>query len=174
LWLFAGLILVTTCGQYAREMELPSHKFHRTYRVRVHGPLTRYKVQAIQRGISIQKANGKDGDTVNRGRVTRYAPMKVDFEFAKGRKRPGTSTNSWITITCTEGKNRQIRSVLQHLGCKYILAWNDYASLTKCQPDRPQFLIFFPSFLHNSDRDAFISYIVWGLSAANHSTGHGN
>jgi pseudouridine synthase len=132
-----GLILVTTCGQYAREMELPTHKFHRTYRVRVHGPLTKYKIQAIQRGISIRKTTeGKkqpddDSDTIiinnnNTGHpnnVTRYAPMKVDFDLSgKGRgKRPGTSTNSWITITCTEGKNRQIRNVLQHLGCKYEL-----------------------------------------------------
>lgn len=103
-----GLILVTTCGQYAREMELPSTQIHRTYRVRVHGLLTRYKVEAIQRGIRI---DGKGGT------VTRYGPMKVDMKAPKGRGRQ-RSTNTWLTITCTEGKNRQIRNVLQHLGCK--------------------------------------------------------
>ena len=46
-------MLVTTNGSYARDMELPIHQIHRTYRVRVHGPLTRYKIQAIQRGITI-------------------------------------------------------------------------------------------------------------------------
>jgi 23S rRNA pseudouridine2605 synthase len=174
-----GLILVTTCGQYAREMELPYHKFHRTYRVRVHGPLTKYKIQTIQRGISIRKASGKDGegDTVNTGHATRYAPMKVDFDVAKGRKRPGTSTNSWITITCTEGKNRQIRNVLQHLGCKSIqfsLGTRTRAFLIVNLITNHCFAIYFPSLLHNSDRDAFISHFVWGLSAANHSTGHGH
>ncbi|CAB9502011.1 Ribosomal large subunit pseudouridine synthase B [Seminavis robusta] len=99
-----GLMLVTTSGRYARDMELPVHQLHRTYRVRVHGPLTRYKIQAIQRGITITN-DGTGG--------TRYSPMKVQLEQHRQRR---SSTNSWITISCTEGKNRQIRNVLQHLG----------------------------------------------------------
>ena len=98
-----GLILVTNDGKYAREMELPSNELHRTYRVRVHGPLSHYKIKAMQRGISI--ADPKDG------KLTRYAPMKVLVEG-----RPSKGTNTWIQITCTEGKNRQIRNVLKHLG----------------------------------------------------------
>lgn len=105
-----GLILVTTCGHYARDMELPTNQLHRTYRVRVHGLLTRYKVQAIQRGLRI--------DTKDSNEVTRYGPMKVHMQLPKGQKNNKRGTNTWITISCTEGKNRQIRNVLKHLGCK--------------------------------------------------------
>ena len=55
-------------------------------------------------------------DTMGGGRDTRYSPMKVELEHRQRR----SSTNSWIKITCTEGKNRQIRNVLQHLGCKCL------------------------------------------------------
>lgn len=100
-----GLIMVTTCGRYAREMELPVHQFHRTYRVRVHGPLTQYKILALQKGLRME-----DKHT---GKVVRFAPMKVEVEGARNKRQ---ATNCWIRMTCTEGKNRQIRNVLKHLG----------------------------------------------------------
>jgi pseudouridine synthase len=95
-----GLILVTNDGQYAREMELPSSKLHRTYRVRAHGILSDYKLGRIRKGISV------DG--------VRYAPMKVHVES----KKQTNSTNKWLQVTCCEGKNRMIRNVFTHLGCK--------------------------------------------------------
>jgi 23S rRNA pseudouridine2605 synthase len=97
-----GLILFTTDGSYARELELPRNKVHRTYRVRVHGLLTPHKLKAMRSGITIKNA--------------RYRGMKVQLEDT-GRK-GASSTNTWLRITCTEGKNRQIRNVLSHLGCK--------------------------------------------------------
>ena len=104
-----GLILVTTSGKYAREMELPMYEFHRTYRVRVHGPLTQYKILAIQKGLRMEDKHS--------GKVIRFAPMKVEVEGSSS-KQQRRSTNCWIRMTCTEGKNRQIRNVLKHLGCK--------------------------------------------------------
>jgi 23S rRNA pseudouridine2605 synthase len=98
-----GLIIVTNNGAYARELELPSNQLHRTYKVRVHGALTQQKVDMIQRGVTT--SNG-----------TRYRGMKVHVETP--RKGKINSTNKWIELTCTEGKNRQIRNVLQHFGCK--------------------------------------------------------
>jgi 23S rRNA pseudouridine2605 synthase len=95
-----GLILVTNDGQYAREMELPGSKLHRTYRVRAHGILSEYKLGRIRKGIMIEGV--------------RYAPMKVRVESKKQTK----STNKWLEVTCCEGKNRMIRNVFSHLGCK--------------------------------------------------------
>jgi 23S rRNA pseudouridine2605 synthase len=95
-----GLILVTNDGQYAREMELPTSKLHRTYRVRAHGILSDYKLGRIRKGITIEGI--------------RYAPMKVHVESKKQTK----STNKWLEVTCCEGKNRMIRNVFTHLGCK--------------------------------------------------------
>lgn len=103
-----GLILVTNDGQYAREMELPSSQLHRTYRVRVHGILSDYKIGRIRKGITIEGV--------------RYAPMKVRVESKKQTR----STNKWLEVTCGEGKNRMIRNVFTHLGCKYswVKSWN--------------------------------------------------
>lgn len=98
-----GLLLLTSDGNYARQMELPSNKLHRTYRVRVHGAsLVPHKIQQLQKGLMV------DG--------VRYAPMKV-ATTATPSSRFTRGTNSWIQITCCEGKNRQIRNVLRHLGC---------------------------------------------------------
>ena len=97
-----GLIILTNDGGYAREMELPSNKFHRTYRARVHGRLTEPKMRAIRSGVTIDN--------------TQYGGMDVKIEKASARREQ--STNTWLRITCSEGKNRQIRKVLEHLGLK--------------------------------------------------------
>ena len=98
-----GLMVVTNDGAYARAMELPTNQLHRTYRVRVHGLLHAYKLTRIERGMTIEGV--------------RYRGMKVNVE--KPRRSKASSTNQWITLTCTEGKNRQVRNVLQHLGCTF-------------------------------------------------------
>lgn len=100
-----GLLLVTDDGQYSRELELPSNKIHRTYRVRAHGFLNEHKLARLHRGLTI------DG--------TFYSGMDVEVEEPKRRKM-AESSNKWLKVTCTQGKNRQIRKVLNHLGCKLL------------------------------------------------------
>lgn len=97
-----GLLILTNDGSYARELELPSNKFHRTYRARVHGRLTEPKMRAIRSGVAIDN--------------TQYGGMDVSIEKSSARREQ--STNTWLRITCCEGKNRQIRKVLEHLGLK--------------------------------------------------------
>lgn len=99
-----GLMLLTNDGRYARDMELPQNAFHRTYRARVHGRITPGKLKAVRSGVSI------DG--------TFYKGMRVNLELNKGHRVKGGNTNSWIRVTCVEGKNRQVRRVLDHLGLK--------------------------------------------------------
>jgi len=110
-----GLILVTNDGGFAREMELPSSKMHRVYRVRVHGRLTTYKIDRIRKG-GIEYEN------------VRYPSMKVAVE--KPRRSRSTSSNTWLRVTCTEGKNRQIRNVFAALGLSVTrlirIAYGDY------------------------------------------------
>lgn len=95
-----GLIVMTNNGAYARELELPKNNVHRTYRVRVHGKLTPHKLKAMRSGVMVNNV--------------RYNGMKVQIENTRKR----ASTNTWLRITCTQGKNRQIRNVLSHLGCE--------------------------------------------------------
>jgi len=97
-----GLLVVTNCGVYSRDMELPGNLFHRVYRARVHGRFTESKMRAIRNGIEI------DG--------VRYNGMKVSIERKTGRRE--RSANTWVRVTCTEGKNRQIRKVFDSLGLK--------------------------------------------------------
>jgi len=97
-----GLILITNDGSYSHKMEHPSNAIPRTYRVRAHGLITDYKLSKIRRGVTIEGIQ--------------YKGMNVRVESARSHSSKKTSTNSWLTVTCREGKNRQIRKVFEHFG----------------------------------------------------------
>lgn len=90
-----GLLLMTTSGDLARHLELPSTGLARTYRVRAFGDLARLKPDKLARGITV------DGIT--------YGPITAEIERAG-------ENNHWIRMTLHEGKNREIRRVLEYLG----------------------------------------------------------
>ncbi|KAL7527021.1 hypothetical protein ACHAXR_001762 [Thalassiosira sp. AJA248-18] len=130
-----GLMIFSNDGKYARELELPGNSLWRTYRVRVHGRLTPGKLRAMRKGLTVRlndNAMGHDrnpsGEVVQTGKLMRYKGVKVSIERKnlsqsssrmRGRNNGnvgGGSTNTWIQITCTEGKNRQLRRILGALG----------------------------------------------------------
>ena len=90
-----GLLLLTTDGGLARELELPSRGWKRKYRVRVHGKVTVGIIDKLQRGVQV------DG--------VHYAPCAVEVEREQG-------TNTWVLMTLTEGKNREIRRMMDSFG----------------------------------------------------------
>lgn len=89
-----GLLLLTNDGEFARQMELPENNFERVYRVRVFGQLPADNFRSLNKGVEV------DG--------VRYGKIGVKIE-KKG-------VNSWLQITLQEGKNREIRRVMEHLG----------------------------------------------------------
>jgi len=91
-----GLLLLTNDGGLARYLELPSNSWKRRYRVRVHGNVKSGNLARLARGVTV------DG--------MRYGPIKAAIERAK------TGANVWLTVTLEEGKNREIRKVMAHLG----------------------------------------------------------
>ncbi|ACI64787.1 predicted protein [Thalassiosira pseudonana CCMP1335] len=91
-----GLMIFSNDGQYARNLELPSNHLWRTYRVRVHGRLTLGKLTAMRKGVTVRGASGE---------VVQSTGKDVNG-----------STNTWLQITCTEGKNRQLRRILGSMG----------------------------------------------------------
>ena len=95
-----GLLLFTNSGDLARKMELPSIGLKRTYRARILGRLTDEQVQKLKKGVTV------DG--------VKYGPIEVKFETPRDRQ----SANSWIQVTLSEGKNREIRKVMEHMSCK--------------------------------------------------------
>ena len=90
-----GLLLLTNDGEWARKMELPSSHLERTYRVKVHGNLTGEALSRLSKGVKV------DG--------VQYAPARVQVEKKQG-------TNTWIQMTLTEGKNREIRRLMAFFG----------------------------------------------------------
>lgn len=90
-----GLLLLTNDGEFKRQMELPSTGIERTYRARCFGDVTQEQLEELIHGIEIEGV--------------RYGQIDANLERRTGR-------NGWIEMTLTEGKNREVRRVLEHLG----------------------------------------------------------
>ena len=90
-----GLLLLTNDGELKRAMELPSSLVPRTYRARTYGDISQDRLEELIEGIEI------DG--------MRYGKIDANMERRTGR-------NQWIELTLTEGKNREVRRVLEYLG----------------------------------------------------------
>ena len=92
-----GLLLLTNDGDLSHHLELPSTGWSRKYRVRVHGVIDGAKLNALSDGVTI--------DNIRYGQVI----AKLDRQMA---------TNAWLTIAIREGKNREIRRIMDYLGHK--------------------------------------------------------
>ena len=90
-----GLLLLTNDGDLAQRFAHPSYGVLRRYRARVHGRVEAAALAALGEGTSV--------------RGIAYGPIAVEIERANG-------ANSWLTVALREGKNREIRRVLGHLG----------------------------------------------------------
>ncbi|WP_239017814.1 pseudouridine synthase [Sphingomonas aracearum] len=92
-----GLLLLTTDGELKRQLELPATGVERAYRARAYGPVTQAQLEDLIHGVEI------DG--------IRYGSIDANLERRTG-------TNVWIEVVLKEGKNREVRRVLEHLGLK--------------------------------------------------------
>jgi 23S rRNA pseudouridine2605 synthase len=90
-----GLLLLTNDGELARVLELPATGWLRRYRVRAHGAIAQPKLDALRSGVTI---NG-----------IRYGTIEATVDRVQG-------SNTWLTFAIREGKNREVRNVLGHLG----------------------------------------------------------
>jgi 23S rRNA pseudouridine2605 synthase len=90
-----GLLLLTNDGDLARRLELPSTGWIRKYRVRVHGTVDPKALEGLANGVTI--------DGQNYGAITATLERQV-------------GANAWVAVALREGKNREIRRVMEHLG----------------------------------------------------------
>jgi len=90
-----GLLLLTNDGALSRRLELPSTGWLRRYKVRVHGVVEPERLATLGKGITIAGVS--------------YGPIRAELERVQG-------SNAWVTFTLREGKNREVRRVLEHLG----------------------------------------------------------
>ena len=92
-----GLLLLTTDGELKRQLELPATGVPRTYRARAYGQVTQAQLEELIEGVEI------DG--------VRYGSIDANLERRTG-------ANVWIELTLKEGKNREVRRVLEYLGLR--------------------------------------------------------
>ena len=90
-----GLLLLTNDGDFARYLELPETGLRRTYRVRVRGRVDSERLNSVAKGVTI------DG--------VRYGKIGIELERQQG-------SNAWLIVTLHEGKNREVRRVMDYLG----------------------------------------------------------
>jgi len=90
-----GLLLLTNDGGLKRHLELPATGWTRRYRVRAHGLSDAAALASLKHGIVVEGV--------------RYGPIAASIDRQQG-------SNAWLTMTLTEGKNREVRRVLEHLG----------------------------------------------------------
>ncbi|MBV8594469.1 MAG: rRNA pseudouridine synthase [Caulobacteraceae bacterium] len=95
-----GLLLLTNDGGLARALELPATGLRRQYRARARGHIDQARLDALKDGITVEGV--------------RYGPIEARLDKA----RPGgaSAANLWISLALTEGKNREVRRVLEALG----------------------------------------------------------
>lgn len=89
-----GLLLLTNDGELSRYLELPATGLQRKYRVRAFGNVTQAKLDSLQNGLTFKGV--------------KYGPIEATFESKQG-------SNNWIEVTISEGKNREVRNVMEYL-----------------------------------------------------------
>jgi 23S rRNA pseudouridine2605 synthase len=92
-----GLLLLTTDGGLKRQLELPATGVERAYRARAYGNVTQAQLEDLIEGVEIEGV--------------RYGSIDANLERRTG-------ANVWIEMILTEGKNREVRRVLEYLGLK--------------------------------------------------------
>ena len=93
-----GLLLLTNDGALSRYLELPSTGWSRKYRVRVKGRVQPDRLKALEKGITVEGV--------------RYGSIKVQVDQGS------EGSNSWLTLSLKEGKNREIRRVMEAINLK--------------------------------------------------------
>ncbi len=92
-----GLLLLTNDGGLSRTLELPSTGWLRRYRVRANGKTDPARLHSLKKGVTVQGIH--------------YGPIEATLDSEKG-------ANQWLTVGIREGKNREVRKVLEHIGLK--------------------------------------------------------
>ena len=90
-----GLLLLTNDGALARRLELPANGWIRRYRVRVYGAVDPRALARLAEGVTVEGV--------------RYGPIEAALEAR-------ALANSWLSVSLREGRNREVRKVMTHLG----------------------------------------------------------
>jgi 23S rRNA pseudouridine2605 synthase len=92
-----GLLLLTNDGELKRQLELPRTGVVRTYRARAYGQVTQAGLESLAEGITIEGVH--------------YGSINANLERRTG-------SNCWLEMSLAEGKNREVRRILEYLGLR--------------------------------------------------------
>lgn len=92
-----GLLLLTNDGGLSRILELPSTGWLRSYRVRANGRTDQQRLNSLKKGVTVEGVS--------------YGPIEATLDSEKG-------ANQWLTVGIREGKNREVRRVLEYIGLR--------------------------------------------------------
>lgn len=95
-----GLLLLTNDGELKRALELPATGIPRTYRVRAMGQVRQQDLEALAMGVTLEGV--------------RYGPVDASVD----RRATAGGVNIWLTMTLTEGKNREVRKLCEAMGLR--------------------------------------------------------
>jgi 23S rRNA pseudouridine2605 synthase len=95
-----GLLLLTNDGELKRALELPATGIPRTYRVRAMGQVRQQDLEALAMGVTLEGV--------------RYGPVDASVD----RRATSGGANIWLTMTLTEGKNREVRKLCEAMGLR--------------------------------------------------------
>jgi 23S rRNA pseudouridine2605 synthase len=90
-----GLLLLTNDGGLARVIAHPDTGWLRRYKVRAHGEVTQADLDKLRNGVTVDEMD--------------YGPIEARLDRVQG-------DNAWITLGLREGKNREVKRILEHLG----------------------------------------------------------
>ena len=97
-----GLLLLTNDGELSRALETPGNAWVRRYRARAFGDTTQAKLDKLKEGVVIEGV--------------KYGAIEAKLD--KAHEKAGGGKNLWITVSLSEGKNREVRKVLESVGLK--------------------------------------------------------
>lgn len=95
-----GLLLLTNDGELKRALELPANAVPRTYRVRAMGQVRQQDLEQLAMGVTLEGV--------------RYGPVDASVD----RRARADGANVWLTMTLTEGKNREVRKLCEAMGLR--------------------------------------------------------
>jgi 23S rRNA pseudouridine2605 synthase len=95
-----GLLLLTNDGELKRALELPANAVPRTYRVRAMGQVRQQDLEQLAMGVTLEGV--------------RYGPVDASVD----RRARAEGANVWLTMTLTEGKNREVRKLCEAMGLR--------------------------------------------------------
>ena len=108
-----GLLFLTNDGDFAKKFTHPSNQIPKTYIAQLDKEITRQQLEKLCKGVDIHV-------TDNKSPIVKTLPAKAEFLDKAYKPAPHFNHSAFISLTITEGRNRQVRKMFETLGCRIV------------------------------------------------------